>query len=168
MKYKIRPLGIIMVSIFGFLVILTFYTDKSQFKLTGKEMHAKVLAANYALKNEQAFDMVGAKIVDLRDSKSFRLIPREGAINIHLASILSDENEAFFETDVPKVLISDDAVQSHEAWMLLTQLGYENLYVTKEKTPEKPMEDDKPKTPTGPRKVISGGHLFSFLFLVVG
>ncbi len=158
MKYKIRPLGIIMVSIFGFLVILTFYTDKSQFELTGKEMHAKVLAANYKLSNEDALGMNGAKLVDIRDSKSFRLVPREGAINVPLASILSDENKAFFQTDAPKVLISDDAVQSHEAWMLLTQLGYENLYVTEEKQPEKPKEDDKPKTPIGPRKVISGGH----------
>lgn len=158
MKYKIRPLGIIMVSIFGFLVILTFYTDKSQFQLTGKEMHAKVLATNYKLNNEDALDLAGAKIVDLRDSKSFRLEPREGAINIPLASLLNDENKAFFATDVAKVLISDDDVQSHEAWMLLTQLGYDNLYVTKEKVPEKPKEEDQPKTPTGPRKVISGGH----------
>ena len=122
-----------MVSIFGFLVILSFYTDKSQLELTGKEMHAKVIATNYRVAPEKVSDLTGALVVDIRDSKSFRLEPREGAVNVPLASILSDENKAFFATDAPKVLVSDDAVQAHETWMLLTQLGYENLYVTEEK-----------------------------------
>lgn len=158
MKSAIRPIAIITLSLFGFLVILSYYTDKSQFELSAKEMHAKVLAANYMVKPDKIVELAGAQLVDIRDSKSFVVAPREEAINIPLSSILNEENETFFKSDKAKVLVSDDPADAHEAWMLLTQLGYENLYVTEtakaveEETPEAPKES------TGPRKVISAGH----------
>lgn len=129
MKSAIRPLAIIIISLFGFLVIVSFYTDRSHLELTAKEMHAKVLNTQYVVSNEQAQKYPNVRFVDIRDAKAYRLAHKENSLNIPLASILSEEFLPFFLNDSPKVLFSADPADAHEAWMLLTQMGYANLFV---------------------------------------
>lgn len=157
-KAAIRPIGIITISLFGFLVIVSFYTDKSAFEISGKEMHAKVLSTTYVIEEDNLTDLKDVSVVDLRDSKSFLLAPRAGAINIPLASVLSEENEAFFKNDKSKVLVCNDPAKAHEVWMLLTQLGYENLYVLKEKPVDAQQVNTEVTLPITQQKEAMGGH----------
>lgn len=129
MKSAIRPLAIIIVSLFGFLVIVSFYTDRSQLALTAREMQAKVLNNQYVVNIEQANKLPAVTFVDIRDGKAFRLAHKDGSINVPMAALLGEEYVSFFQNDSPKVMFSADPADAHEAWMLLTQMGYANLYV---------------------------------------
>jgi|GEM_PF-3158963 len=158
MKSAIRPLGIITISLFGFLAIVSFYTDKSKLEYSGREMQEKALSTKYLLSEEEVHGLKNPQIVDIRDSKNYRLEHEDDALNIPLSVILDEEYKNFFESSDPKVILAYDPVKANEAWMLMTQLGYENLYVTNIKQPEPVEEPEEMKERTGPRKVISGGH----------
>lgn len=129
MKSSIRPLGIITVSIFGFLIILTMYNNKSNFEMTAQEMQVQVVMTNYALDSTAMAKLEGALFVDIRDPQEFITSGASGTINIPLASILDDENVQFWRSNQPKVILSKDPVKGHEAWMLLTQMGVEGLFI---------------------------------------
>lgn len=128
MKSSIRPLSIIMISLFGFFLIITNYADKSDFQYSGKEMLEIVRSGSYTVSLDTV-KLNDEVIIDLRDSKQFSNNHFERAINIPLSDLLNTEYEDFFSSTSRKLLTSNDAADAHEAWMLLTQLGYKNLYV---------------------------------------
>ena len=129
MKPSIRPLAIITISIFGFLVILTQYANKSNFEMTAKDMHVQVIQSNYVLNDTVVSKLSDALLIDIREPHKYLISHRKEAINLPLANILNEENQTFWQKNHPKVLQSDDPIKAHEAWMLLTQLGVKDLYI---------------------------------------
>ena len=105
MKNSIRPLAIIVVSIFGFLLIVSFYADKSQFELSGKEMHDKVMSTNYELDSVSFSDLQNPILIDIRDEESYLIDHMPGAINIPLSALLDDDNLDIINKDQPKVIL---------------------------------------------------------------
>ena len=129
MKSAIRPLGIVILSIIGFLVIISQYTNKNNFKVSAKDLHSNVLSNNYNL-DKASFDKLSkVNLIDIRDKHSFELKHEEKSVNIPLSAILNKEYKELFESENPKVILAHDAIKAHEAWMLLSQLGYTELYV---------------------------------------
>ena len=76
-------------------------------------------------------DLEQPLIIDLRKPQIFAQKGMEGSINIPIAAILDQEYEQVFGDSNAKVLYADDPVNAHEAWMLLTQMGYKEIYVLK-------------------------------------
>ncbi len=130
MKSSIRPLGIITISIFGFLVILTMYNNKSNFQLTAKEMQAQVIMTNYVLHDSGISKLDNALLIDINEPHQYIISHAPEAINIPLSQILDDEYQEYWVEDRPKILLSNDPIKAHEAWMLLTQLGIKGLFVS--------------------------------------
>ena len=127
MKSAIRPLAIIGISILGFLLIVVGYADTNKLKLTAEEMHTKISEADYLLEK----DIPSAQLIDIRSPEEFMLNNVEGTLNIPLSAILDKKYESIFGSEKPKVILAYDPIKAHEAWMLLTQLGYQNLFVKK-------------------------------------
>lgn len=129
MKSAVRPLGIIIVSLFGFLVIVTRYTDKGNFELSAQDMYAKVLSVNYTIERASLGQFNSPILIDIRGPESFIVQHQESVINIPVSSILDEEYKKLFKSDSPKIILAYDPVNAHEAWMLLTQMGYKQLFV---------------------------------------
>ncbi len=135
MKSSIRPLAIIVVSTFGFLLIVSFYADKNQFELTAKEVHDRVLITDYQLDSTAFVQLTDPYLIDIRDEHHYQIGHVDGAMNIPLSRILEEHYDELFQADRPKVILAHDPVKGHEAWMLLTQLGYSQLFLLKLKEP---------------------------------
>lgn len=126
-KNSARSLGIIVISIFGFLLILTFYTEGNQLKLTSREMHEKMRSQDYVIHSED--ELQQAIWISLDDQETFFANEVEGAINIPLPDLLSDEYLGVFAKEQPKVLFAEETRNAFQAWSLLTQMGYQNIHV---------------------------------------
>ncbi len=131
MKSAIRPLAIIVISLFGFLLIITKYADRNKFELTGKEMYAKVLSTNYELDQTEIAKLGAVQYIDIRATETSDYSQQDSIVNIPLSGILDDNFQQLFASKTPKVILAHDPIKAHEAWMLLTQLGYQELYVLK-------------------------------------
>ncbi|MFT7233814.1 MAG: rhodanese-related sulfurtransferase [Cyclobacteriaceae bacterium] len=129
MKSYIRPLGIIIISLFGFLLIISLYADKSNFEMNGKEMHQKVLSNYYTLSFGAEKQLENPILIDIRDAENFAINHLPKSINIPLPSILDESNVDLFRKANPKVILAYEPIKAHEAWMLLSQMGFENLFV---------------------------------------
>ena len=72
--------------------------------------------------------------VDLRNPGEFTKGHIDGAVNIPFNSLMDPENLEFFREKGPAtiaVLYGEDQIQANGPWMILTQLGYENIKVLK-------------------------------------
>ncbi|MEP0367216.1 MAG: rhodanese-like domain-containing protein [Cyclobacteriaceae bacterium] len=128
-KPYIRPLEIIMVSLFGFLLIVSFYAHKSNFKMSAKELHGQVLNKQYVIDKEQVMKMSNYQLIDIRKHEDYVIDHTEGSLNVPLPALLNEEHQNLFKSDNAKIIMGHAPLKAHEAWMLLTQLGVENLYV---------------------------------------
>lgn len=129
MKPSIRPLAIITVSIFGFLIILTQYANKSSFEMTARDVHKEIIKTNYVLNDTEISKLKNSALIDIREPEQYIISHDPKAINIPLSSLLDEEYQEFWHKDQPKILQSNDPVKAHGAWMLLTQLGIKGLFV---------------------------------------
>jgi rhodanese-related sulfurtransferase len=129
MKSSIRPLAIIVISLFGFLLIVTIFLDRDNFKYNAQEMHQIIKDREaYVIDSLKFAEMSDAYLVDIRNPEDF-IMSNDRMVNIPLAQIIDEENAAFFKNNATKVLFAEEPLKAHEAWMLLTQMGYEDLYV---------------------------------------
>lgn len=133
MKPSVRPLGIIVISLFGFLLITTFYADRSQFIYSGKEMHKFLQQANYEIDTSQLRTFNEPILIDIRNSDTYTMNPLDSSVNMPLSNILSEEYKSILGSGSPKVLLAYEPIEAHETWMLLTQLGYTDLYIIEPK-----------------------------------
>ena len=129
MRSTILTLGIIIVSFFALLILITSRAEKSNFKHSAQEMHQLATATDYVILPSELAKMPEYRLIDLRKPKAFIMAHRDGAMNIPVSNILDDEFKTLFASAVPKVFLAHDPIHAHETWMLLSQLGYQNLLV---------------------------------------
>ncbi len=125
-----RPLAIITLSLLGFLLIVSLVSERSGFKLTGEEMLAVVSGKNYEVKLGDLSQTDKVLFLDLRSARDFALAnPELNVINIPIGAMLEDQYKTVLASDAKKIILPHDPTQAHQAWMLLTQLGHEDIYV---------------------------------------
>ncbi|XOV92909.1 MAG: rhodanese-like domain-containing protein [Bacteroidota bacterium] len=133
MKSSIRPIAIITISLFGFLVIISYYADESKFEFTGREMLEIVKDKNYMVSEDSIKSMGQVSLIDIRSQEQYIIKHIDGAVNVPLPDILNETHTDLLKNDTPKIIISDDQTKANETWMLLTQMGYSKVYVLKPK-----------------------------------
>ena len=70
------------------------------------------------------------RLIDVRTPEEFDAYHMDGAINIPLSSLLSDEYTDILHQDAyMNVFYSNGSVYANQAWMITRQLGYENNFV---------------------------------------
>lgn len=128
-KNSARSLGIVIISMFGFLIILTFYTDGNKLEFTGQEMHEILKDEDYTIEKNELSSLSNPLIVSLDRKEQFLKTGSQGEYNIPLPEILSEDSKKLWENSSPKVIYAQNEAESYQAWVLLRQMGYTGIYV---------------------------------------
>jgi sulfur-carrier protein adenylyltransferase/sulfurtransferase len=121
------PLGILIAAVPDNKVVVE--------KANPRQILAEMKDGSYLMTTDVIADMLVKKdptlqLVDVRSQAEFDQFHLPGAVNIPLDNLLSDENSAFFDQEVKmNVLYGNGTTAAGEAWMLLRQQGYKNLFV---------------------------------------
>ena len=121
------PLGIIIAAVPPDRV--------KHFRLTADELLQEAGAGVQFISPDVVADMLVQKdpslrLIDVRTPEEFDAYHMDGAINIPLSSLLSDEYTDILHQDAyMNVFYSNGSVYANQAWMITRQLGYENNFV---------------------------------------
>ena len=70
------------------------------------------------------------QLIDVRSKAEFDKFSLPGALNIPLNNLLAKENEDILnQSQKMNVFYSNGTLQANEAWMLMRQLGYQNMFI---------------------------------------
>ncbi len=125
----------IAAGLFALIIIIGLVTMRKpafRYKLTEKETLAAVLSADDQLSIDKAKEILQSKtseyqFVDIRTPYEFIKGHIDGALNIPLSNLFSEENYDFLKQSGKEnktlVLYGMDQSQANAPWMLLKQLG---------------------------------------------
>lgn len=122
--------------IFALGILFIFLPDRKT-HIVNKVSDANYISAHSIATmeaDELAFRIVdhepNIKIIDIRSSETFAKISLPGSVNIQLRELFNKEWLSLFsQRHVKKVVIAEDEAQGRVAYLLLRELGYENLAV---------------------------------------
>lgn len=132
-------------------------TDK--YKLSVDELIGEITQGTQYFYAEEVADHIikddpSTQLIDVRPADKYEEFHLPGAINIPLPDILAEKWQPYLNQDVVNnVFYSNGTVKANQAWLIVTQLGYENNYVLQgglNHWAEVIMNPDKP-APTAPR-----------------
>jgi rhodanese-related sulfurtransferase len=121
--------------IFGFIIAAVPKNTTKPYKLSAGQILDEIKSGTQYLEPEQIAQMLVEKdpylqLVDIRPQNEFEKFSLPGAMNIPIDNLLSPDYEDVFDQDVKlNVFYGNGTTQANEAWMLLRQLGYKNIYV---------------------------------------
>ena len=124
--------GIVIILSIIFGVATLKVTGKYRFNRSATEMLARINTQSQYLHMSRAKELVRNDTVifiDIRTPKEFVGFHIENAQNIPFDRLLDDEYIDILDNDQIKVLYGSTSVGSNAAWMVLTQYGYDKLYV---------------------------------------
>ena len=124
--------GIVVILSIVFGIATIKVTSKYRFERSANEMLDRVNTRSQYLgisKAEELTQNDTVTFIDIRTPKEFDGYHIENAQNIPFDRLLDDEHIEFLKNDQMKVLYGSTSVGSNAAWMILTQYGYDNLYV---------------------------------------
>lgn len=123
----IIPLGLIIAAI--------PQNTTHPYKLTAQELLAETNTRTQYVTPEVVADMIVKKdptlqLIDVRSQDEFEKYSLQGAINIPITDLLSDQYQDLLNQDAKmNVFYSNGTITANEAWMITRQLGYKNNYV---------------------------------------
>jgi rhodanese-related sulfurtransferase len=135
---KMKHLNLLILG--GIVIILSIIFGVATLKVTGKyrfnrsatEMLTRVNTQSQYLDMSEAQELLDndtVVFIDIRTPKEFVGFHIENALNIPFDRLLDDEYIDILEKDQMKILYGTNSVGSNAAWMVLTQYGYDKLYV---------------------------------------
>jgi rhodanese-related sulfurtransferase len=124
--------GIVIILSIVFGVATLKVTGKYRFERSATEMLTRVNTHSQYLDITSAIGLTRndtVVFIDIRTPKEFAGFHIENAQNIPFDRLLDDDYIDILENDQMKVLYGSSSVGSNAAWMVLTQYGYDKLYV---------------------------------------
>lgn len=131
----IKILGLIVVALAVGLIFTSLKSSKKyKFNKPAEKLHAELLTAKHYLDPYKALEIIAGKeenyiFVDIRNPREYDNFHIESAVNVPMQRALDEEFIPYLKNDKIKVLYSDKSIKADQIWVLLTQYGYENLYV---------------------------------------
>jgi sulfur-carrier protein adenylyltransferase/sulfurtransferase len=119
----------------GLIIAAVPQNTTHPYKLTAAQLLNEANTKTQFIAPETVADMIVKKdptlqLIDVRSKDEFEKFSLPGAIPIPIADLLSEENLSQFDQDARMmVLYANSTVVANEAWMILRQLGYSNIYV---------------------------------------
>ena len=119
----------------GVIIAAVPKNTTTPYKLSAAQILDELKSGTQYLEPEQVAQMLVEKdpylqLIDIRSLNEFEKFSLQGAINIPLDNLLALEFVETFDQDVKlNVFYGNGTTQANEAWMLLRQLGYKNIYV---------------------------------------
>ena len=133
-KKSIISLGVFIILIAISLIGLSLGArNSSKIKMSAEQVHSMIVAGENSYDPEQMeYDIKskvnGLTIIDLRSPDRYLIDHIKGAINIPFQRIMDEQYTRYFESKDTKIIYAEDETKSAEVWVLLTQLGYNNIY----------------------------------------
>jgi rhodanese-related sulfurtransferase len=135
MKTNQRILLALFIVPLGLIIAAVPQNTTHPYKLSASQMLVEATSASQFLGPDAVADMLVQKdpnlqLIDVRTPDEFVKFSLPGAINVPLTDLLSDEFKDVLDQEIKmNVFYSNGTLQANEAWMITTQLGYENNYV---------------------------------------
>jgi rhodanese-related sulfurtransferase len=132
---KPRTILAICIIPLGLIIAAVPQNTTKPYKLTADELLAEVNTRTQYITPEEVADMLVKKdpvlqLIDIRSKDEFEKFHLEGAINIPISDLLSEENSDILNQEIKmNVIYSNSTVASNQVWMITRQLGYKNNYV---------------------------------------
>jgi rhodanese-related sulfurtransferase len=130
-RYKF---SIILVILGLISVIMSFGGNKSA-KNTPEKILGILESGMYYVSPDVLANMIveedsSMQIIDVRTPEMYQTKSLPGAVNIPLNTILQEKNRVWFEDkNIKSVLYSNDEISALQAWMLLMQKDFSNLFI---------------------------------------
>ncbi len=134
-RIKPRILITIVFIILGFVIALVPENTTQPYKLSAAQMLSEVRDRTELIHPDVVADWIvnndpSIQLIDVRSPEEYEAFHLPNAINIPAMDILSKEWVDYLDQGVKtNILYSNGITASHEAWMILRQLGYQNNYV---------------------------------------
>lgn len=131
----IRNIVFLAMVFLGVVIAMVPENTTKPYKLTAEQMLVEVQGAAEMVSTDDVAHWLISKdpslqLIDVRNPDEFQKYHLEGAINVPLSAILQDEYRDIVDQGVKmNVLYSNGTLNSHQAWMILRQLGFHNNYV---------------------------------------
>jgi len=119
----------------GMIIAAVPQNTTHPYKLSAAELLDEANTRTQFIAPETVADMIVKKdptlqLIDVRSKDEFEKFSLPGAINIPITDLLSENNLVQFDQDVKmNVFYANSTVVANEAWMIIRQLGYSNIYV---------------------------------------
>lgn len=119
----------------GLIIAAVPQNTTHPYKLTASELLNEVNTRTQFIAPESVADMIVKKdpvlqLVDVRSQDEFEKFSLPGAINVPIYDLLSDQHMTLFDQDVKmNIFYANSTVMANEAWMIIRQMGYSNIYV---------------------------------------
>ncbi len=128
---RLKSLGFIIVILATILVLIVVrLTNKDLFK---KDASAAIEASKDGRNLITGTDLLQSNeylVVDLNADETAKTRNIQNTIHIPLENLLDQSNQELFKVTNSKiVLYSDDISDASKAWVILNQLGFENLFI---------------------------------------
>ncbi|MCF6334015.1 MAG: rhodanese-like domain-containing protein [Draconibacterium sp.] len=128
---KIKSLGFVLLLLIVVLIlVIARATNKNLFKQDPENVIATQQNGN-TISLVQLNNLTSKYIVvDLGSAENYKSNQFKNSINIPFENILYNTNRKLLNNAKGKiVLFSDDISRSSKAWVILNQLGFENIYI---------------------------------------
>jgi hypothetical protein len=135
MKY-LRPYRLVFLIVLPFvvLVLIRAYAPGSFKPDAAKQAEASLTGANVLDPHQVAALVSKPLIVKLITEDAARLTGSPDTLVVKAALLLEKENlNVIHRHHGPVILVSDDLSVSAKAWMILSQIGYHDIFVLREK-----------------------------------
>jgi rhodanese-related sulfurtransferase len=132
--YKVSLGLFIFILLAGLIFTSVRSNQKYQFAMSAEEMHAKLVKSKQYMNPDEAKEILSTKnddyiFVDIRNPREYDNFHIEGAVNVPMQRVLDDEFIPYLKNKKKKILYCDESIKANEIKLLLTQFGYDNLYV---------------------------------------
>jgi sulfur-carrier protein adenylyltransferase/sulfurtransferase len=132
-----KPLVILATFIIplGLIIAAVPQNTTKPYKLTADQLLGEVNTRTQYVAPDVVADMLIKKdptlqLIDVRSKDEFEKYHLEGAINIPINDLLSEDNSVILDQETKmNVLYSNGTITANEAWMITRQLGYKNNFV---------------------------------------
>jgi len=119
----------------GLIIAAVPKNTTTPYKLTATQILDELKSGTQYMELEQVAQMLVEKdpylqLIDIRSQNEYEKFNLQGAISIPIDNLLSPDFVETFDQDTKiNVFYGNGTTQANEAWMLLRQLGYKNIYV---------------------------------------
>ena len=129
--------GLVMLITLGLFIAFTSVKKNESTEISPEQLNKKIIQQTRYFTPEEVAKFIisedpSLQLIDVRQPSLYNKFSLKGAMNIPIADILNEDNLLYLDQDVYKtVLFSNGTSDADAAWILVTRLGYENVYVMK-------------------------------------
>ncbi len=129
--------GLVMLITLGLFIAFTSVKKNESAEISPDQLNKKIIQQTRYFTPEEVAKFIisedpSLQLIDVRLPKLYNKFSLKGAMNIPLKNILNEDNLLYLDQDVYKtVFFSNGTSDADVAWILVTRLGYENVYVMK-------------------------------------